>query len=82
MRGIYEKPVGSSIWWINYFAAGKRHREKVGRKSDAIKLYLRPLASSSICLPCPNTHANLLFQEFWIVGRQPGLNSLLQALSS
>lgn len=39
MRGVFEKPVGTGIWWINYFAAGKRHREKVGRKSDAIKLY-------------------------------------------
>jgi integrase len=39
MRGIYENPVGSGIWWIHYYAAGKRHREKVGRKSDAIKLY-------------------------------------------
>jgi hypothetical protein len=39
MRGAYQKPQGSGIWWINYHAAGKRHREKVGRKSDAIKLY-------------------------------------------
>lgn len=39
MRGIYENPLGSGIWWIHYYAAGKRHREKVGRKSDAIKLY-------------------------------------------
>ena len=39
MRGIYENPAGSGIWWIHYYAAGKRHREKVGRKSDAIKLY-------------------------------------------
>jgi integrase len=39
VRGIYENPAGSGIWWIHYYAAGKRHREKVGRKSDAIKLY-------------------------------------------
>jgi hypothetical protein len=39
MRGVYENPIGSCIWWIHYYAAGKRHREKVGRKSDAIKLY-------------------------------------------
>src|ERR1700761_3770083 len=39
MRGVYEKPEGSGIWWIHYYADGKRHREKVGRKSDAIKLY-------------------------------------------
>ena len=39
MRGVYENPAGSGIWWIHHYAAGKRHREKVGRKSDAIKLY-------------------------------------------
>lgn len=39
MRGVYEHPLGSGIWWIHYYAAGKRHREKAGRKSDAIKLY-------------------------------------------
>lgn len=38
-RGVYEHPEDSGIWWIHYYAAGKRHREKVGRKSDAIKLY-------------------------------------------
>ncbi len=39
MRGVYENPADSGIWWIHYYADGKRHREKVGRKSDAIKLY-------------------------------------------
>jgi hypothetical protein len=38
-RGIYERPEGSGIWWILYYVDGKRRREKVGRKSDAIKLY-------------------------------------------
>jgi len=39
MRGVYENPAGGGIWWIHYYAGGKRHREKVGRKSDAIRLY-------------------------------------------
>ena len=39
IRGVYENPLGSGIWWIHYYGGGKRHREKVGRKSDAIKLY-------------------------------------------
>lgn len=39
VRGVYEYPAGSEVWWIHYYADGKRHREKVGRKSDAIKLY-------------------------------------------
>jgi integrase len=39
MRGVYENPERSGISWIHYYGSGKRHREKVGRKSDAIKLY-------------------------------------------
>ncbi len=39
MRGVYENPTDSGIWWIHYYADGKRHRENVGRESDAIKLY-------------------------------------------
>lgn len=39
MRGVYEHPKGSGVWWIHYHAGGQRHREKVGRKSDAVKLY-------------------------------------------
>jgi hypothetical protein len=34
-----KNPAGNGIWWIHYYAAGNRHREKLGRKSDAIKLY-------------------------------------------
>jgi integrase len=39
IRGVFEHPAGSGVWWIHYYAEGKRHREKVGRKGDAIKLY-------------------------------------------
>lgn len=38
-RGLFERPAGSGVWWINYYVNGKQHREKVGRKSDAIALY-------------------------------------------
>ena len=38
-RGVYEKEPGTGIWWIVYFAEGKKKREKVGRKSDALALY-------------------------------------------
>jgi integrase len=38
-RGVYEHPKGSGVWWIHYHLDGKRHREKVGNKSDAINLY-------------------------------------------
>lgn len=34
-RGIFERPPGSGIWWILYYAHGQRHREKVGSKAEA-----------------------------------------------
>ncbi len=39
VRGIFERPAGSGVWWVVYYADGVRHREKVGRQGDAIKLY-------------------------------------------
>src|SRR4051794_21478417 len=39
VRGLFERPPGSGVWWINYYTSGKQHREKVGRKSDAVALY-------------------------------------------
>ena len=38
-RGVFEKETGSDIWWIRFKDAGVEHREKVGRRGDAIKLY-------------------------------------------
>jgi site-specific recombinase XerD len=39
LRGIYEDPKGSNIWWIQYFdSERKRHREKAGRREAAINL--------------------------------------------
>jgi site-specific recombinase XerD len=40
VRGVPEKVPGSGVWWIQQFDAdGRRRREKVGTKSNAIKLY-------------------------------------------
>jgi hypothetical protein len=39
IRGIYERPEGSNVWWVCWFdAGGRRHREKAGSKATAIKL--------------------------------------------
>src|SRR6516165_3348829 len=39
-RGIFERPRGSGIWWACYLDEhGKRHREKVGPKGLAAKVY-------------------------------------------
>lgn len=40
MRGVFERPPGSGIWWISYFASGIHHREKVGRRSVAVETYV------------------------------------------
>ena len=45
-RGIFERPPGSGVWWVNYYARGERHREKAGRKSDAIALYQKRKADA------------------------------------
>ncbi len=36
---MFEKVLGSGVWWIRYRDQGKLHREKVGRRQDAIDLY-------------------------------------------
>ena len=53
VKGVYEHPAESGEWWINYYAEGKRHREKVGRKSDAIALYQKRKADSRRRLKLP-----------------------------
>jgi site-specific recombinase XerD len=39
IRGVYERIPGSGIWWIRWTdSEGNLHREKAGRRSDAITL--------------------------------------------
>ena len=39
-RGIFERPEGSGVWWVLYYDQyGRRHREKVGFKSAALRIY-------------------------------------------
>lgn len=45
-RGVFERTPGSGIWWVNYYVNGKQHREKVGRKSDAVALYQKRKADA------------------------------------
>ena len=45
-RGLFERPAGSGCWWINYYVDGKQHREKVGRRGDALALYQKRKADS------------------------------------
>ncbi len=39
-RGVFERPTGSGIWWVRYMDGNRRlHREKVGTKALALKVY-------------------------------------------
>ena len=39
-RGIFERPKGSRMWWVRYADEhGRLHREKVGPKGLALKVY-------------------------------------------
>jgi len=47
-RCVWEKVPESGVWWIHYIdAEGKRRREKVDRKSDAMKLYAQRKADAA-----------------------------------
>ncbi len=53
VRGVFERPPKSGVWWVQYFADGKRRREKVGRKSDAIALYQQRKAEARAGVKLP-----------------------------
>ena len=53
VRGIFERPSKSGVFWINYYVNGKQHREKAGRKSDAITLYQKRKADARRKLKLP-----------------------------
>jgi hypothetical protein len=39
-RGIFERPTRSGVWWVRYHDDhGREHREKVGPKGLAVKVY-------------------------------------------
>jgi integrase len=52
-RGVFEQPKGSGIWWTQHYNDGQRHREKVGRKSDAIALYQKRKADARAGVKLP-----------------------------
>lgn len=66
MRGVFERPPGSGVWWISYFDADRRwHREKVGRRSAAIDAYhhrKREIREGIFIAP-ENRRGSLTFRE-------------------
>jgi site-specific recombinase XerD len=65
IKGVFERPDGSGIWWINYYIEGKRFREKVGRRSDAVTLYQRRKTDARMGVKMPEVRARraVLFEE-------------------
>jgi site-specific recombinase XerD len=65
VKGVYENPLGSGIWWINYYVEGRRHREKVGRRSDAISLYQRRKTDARMGIKMPEVRPRIpiFFEE-------------------
>jgi len=65
IKGIFERPDGSGIWWIIYYIEGKRFREKVGRRSDAVVLYQRRKTDARMGIKIPEVRARraVLFEE-------------------
>ena len=39
VRGVFERPKGSGVFWIRYYIHGREFREKIGAKQDAIDRY-------------------------------------------
>lgn len=41
-RGVFERPKASGVWWVRYHDEnGREHREKVGPKALALKVYTK-----------------------------------------
>jgi len=41
-RGVFERPKGSGVWWVRYHdESGREHREKIGPKALAKKVYAK-----------------------------------------
>jgi site-specific recombinase XerD len=65
IKGVFEHPAASGIWWINYYVEGTRHREKVGRRSDAVALYQRRKTDARMGIKMPEVRPRraVLFSE-------------------
>jgi site-specific recombinase XerD len=55
IRGVFEKPVGSGIWWVNYYVEGVRHREKCGSRSRAVAVYQKRKSDALAGIKLPET---------------------------
>jgi len=64
VRGIYEKRLGSGIWWIRYTVNGVKRREKAGSKGNAVKLLAKRQTEKLQSLKLPEVNRRvILFSE-------------------
>jgi site-specific recombinase XerD len=72
IRGIFERPPRSRVWWISYCdGEGKRHREKIGSRSAALDaLGRRRLEVKEGRYIPPRAGARLTFRDLAIAAMQ------------
>ena len=46
VRGIFERPPGSGVWWVHFYENGARHCKKVGSRGDAVAFYQKGKAAA------------------------------------
>jgi site-specific recombinase XerD len=66
IRGVFEHPPDSGIWWVNYYVDGKRHREKVGTRKAASDLYSKRKNDARMGVKLPDSlkaKRPVLFEE-------------------
>lgn len=66
VRGVFEHPPNSGIWWVNYYVDGKRHREKVGTRKAAADLYSKRKNDARMGVKLPDSlkaKRAVLFEE-------------------
>jgi site-specific recombinase XerD len=66
IRGVFEHPPNSGIWWVNYYVDGKRHREKVGTRKAASDLYSKRKNDARMGVKLPDSlkaKRPVLFEE-------------------
>jgi integrase len=57
-RGLFQRPPGSGVWWINYYVDGKQHREKAGTITAARNLYQKRKADDRAGKKLPTLRNN------------------------
>jgi site-specific recombinase XerD len=69
--GIFQRPPKSGVFWIDYYDAGrKRHREKIGRRSEALEAFARRQAEIREGRYLSPRSAAVSFRDLAIAGMQ------------